>query len=110
MLTLLLLAFLALIGTPLFAVIALGALIGYYQAEIDLAAFAVEFFRIAELPVLAAIPLFTFAGYLLSETGAPARLVHLTRALLGWMPGGLALVALVSCALFPALALSPLHL
>ena len=39
-------------------------------------------YRIAEMPVLLAIPLFTFAGYLLSESGAPRRLVRLTRALL----------------------------
>lgn len=63
---------------------------------------AIELYRIAETPVLLAIPLFTFAGYLLSESRAPQRLVRLSRALLGWMPGGLALVALVACALFTA--------
>jgi C4-dicarboxylate transporter DctM subunit len=46
--------------------------------------------------------LFTFAGYLLSETGAPSRLVRVTHALLGWMHGGLAIVALLVCALFTA--------
>ncbi len=92
----------ALLGMPLFAVIAAGALIGFYQAEIDLAVVTVEFLRLAEMPVLSAIPLFTFAGYLLSEGGAPARLVRLTDALLGWMPGGLAIVALAACALFTA--------
>ena len=53
------------------------------------------------LPILA-IPLFTFAGYVLSESNAPARLVRLTRALLGWMPGGLAMMSLAACALFTA--------
>ncbi len=93
---------LALFGTPLFAIIGAGALWGYYQSEIDLSVVAIEFFRIAEMPVLLAIPLFTFAGYLLSESNAPHRLVRLTRALLGWMPGGLAFVSLVACALFTA--------
>jgi tripartite ATP-independent transporter DctM subunit len=63
---------------------------------------ALEVLSIADLPFLAAIPLFTFAGYLLSESNAPRRLVRLTDALLGWMPGGLALVSLAACAFFTA--------
>ena len=93
---------LALLGAPLFAVIAASALWGFYTAEVDLSILAIEFFRIAEMPVLLAIPLFTFAGYLLSESKAPRRLVRLSQALLGWFPGGLALVALIACALFTA--------
>ncbi len=93
---------LALLGAPLFVVIALSALWGFHQAETDLMVVMVEFYRLAEMPILLAIPLFTFAGYLLSESGAPARLVRLSEALLGWMPGGLALVALVACALMTA--------
>jgi len=98
----LLLIILALMGAPLFVIIAAGALLGFYQADIDLSVVAIEFFRISEMPVLLAIPFFTFAGYLLSESRAPQRLVRLTRALLGWMPGGLAIVSLVACAFFTA--------
>ena len=93
---------LAILGAPLFAVIAAGALWGYYQSEIPLMVIATEVYRVAEMPILLAIPLFTFAGYILSESGAPGRLVRLTNALLGWMPGGLAIVALVACAFFTA--------
>ena len=93
---------LAILGAPLFAVIAAGALWGYYQSEIPLLVIATEIYRVAEMPILLAIPLFTFAGYMLSESGAPGRLVRLTNALLGWMPGGLAIVALVACAFFTA--------
>ena len=102
MLVTLLLILFALLGAPLFAVIAAGALWGFYSADIDLSAVLIEFYRIAEMPILIAIPLFTFAGYLLSESRAPHRLVEITRALLGWMPGGLALVSLVACAMFTA--------
>lgn len=102
MLVTLLLIMLALLGAPLFAVIAAGAMWGFYQSEIDLAVMAIEFFRLAEMPMLVSIPLFTFAGYLLSESQAPARLVKLSSALLGWMPGGLAIVSLLACALFTA--------
>lgn len=93
---------LALLGAPLFAVIAASAMLGYMREGIDLQALAIEFYGIAEMPILLAIPLFTFAGYLLSESGAPRRLVRLTGALLGWMPAGLAIVALAACAFFTA--------
>ncbi len=92
----------AIFGAPLFTVIAGSAMLGYYQEEIDLMAVAIEILGIANMPFLSAIPLFTFAGYLLSESNAPKRLVRLTSALLGWMPGGLALVSLAACAFFTA--------
>jgi tripartite ATP-independent transporter DctM subunit len=97
-----LLILLALLGAPLFAVIAASAMLGFLQEGIDLQAIAIEFYGIAEMPILLAIPLFTFAGYLLSESGAPRRLVRLTGALLGWMPAGLAIVSLATCAFFTA--------
>jgi tripartite ATP-independent transporter DctM subunit len=97
-----LLILLALLGAPLFAVIAASAMLGFLQEDIDLQAIAIEFYGIAEMPILLAIPLFTFAGYLLSESGAPRRLVRLTGALLGWMPAGLAIVSLATCAFFTA--------
>jgi C4-dicarboxylate transporter DctM subunit len=99
--TLLLIA-IALLGAPLFAVIAASAMLGFYREELDLSIMAIEFYRLAEMPILLAIPLFTFAGYLLSESRAPSRLVRVTQALLGWMHGGLAIVALAACALFTA--------
>ena len=51
---------------------------GFHESEIDLSVMAIEIFRIAEMPILLAIPLFTFAGYLLSESQAPTRLVNMT--------------------------------
>ena len=96
------LAFMAILGTPLFAILALLTLIAFAAAGVDSTSVAIEMYRMAEAPMLIAIQLFTFAGYLLSEGGAPARLVRLSRALLGWMPGGLALVSLGACAIFTA--------
>ena len=93
---------LAILRTPLFVVIAASAMLGFYSEEIDLSVIAIEIFRLAEMPVLLAIPLFTFAGYMLGESKASQRLVNLTRALLGWLPGGLAIVTIVACALFTA--------
>jgi len=96
------LVLLAVFGAPLFAVIATSAMLGFQRDEIDLMNIAIEILSIADLPFLAAIPLFTFAGYLLSESDAPKRLVRMTDAMLGWMPGGLALVSLSACAFFTA--------
>jgi tripartite ATP-independent transporter DctM subunit len=92
----------ALAGAPLFAVIAASALLGFSREDVDLSVVAIEIYRLAEMPVLLAIPLFTFAGYLLGESEAPRRLVRLTNALLGWLSGGLAIVSLAACAMFTA--------
>jgi len=97
-----LLVLLAVAGAPLFAIIGASAMIGFHKEETDLMIMALEVQSIASMPFLAAIPLFTFAGYLLSESKAPTRLVKLTGAMLGWMPGGLALVCLAACAFFTA--------
>ena len=94
---------LVILGTPLFAIIATSALIGFHGEDIDLSVIAIEIYRIADTPILLAIPLFTFAGYVLGESKASERLVLLTNALLGWMPGGLAVVSLFACAFFTAL-------
>ena len=93
---------LAILGAPLFAIIATSAMVGFHNSETDLMMIALELMSIAQMPILTAIPLFTFAGYLLSESKAPQRLVRLTNALFGWMPGGLALVCLAACAFFTA--------
>ncbi len=94
---------LAIMGTPLFIVILASAMLGFLSAEVDLTVVAIEFYRIVEMPVLVAIPLFTLAGYILSESGASQRLVALIQSLFGWMPGGLAIVSLIACAFFTAL-------
>ncbi|HKJ50992.1 MAG TPA: TRAP transporter large permease subunit, partial [Gammaproteobacteria bacterium] len=97
-----LLLLLAILRTPLFVVIALGAMIGFYSLGVDLSVISIEIYRLAEMPVLLAIPLFTFAGYLLGKGNASSRLVDLTNSLLGWMPGGLAIVTIFVCAFFTA--------
>ncbi len=96
------LVLLAILGAPLFAVIATSAMVGFAREDTDLMNMMLELLSIADMPILIAIPLFTFAGYLLSESNAPKRLVRLTGAMLGWMPGGLAIVCLAACAFFTA--------
>ena len=94
---------LLLIGAPVFVIIAGLTLYLFFSSQIDISAIIIEMHRMATTPVLVAIPLFTFAGYLLSESGAPKRLIRLSNAILGWMPGGLSFIALLTCAVFTAL-------
>jgi len=97
-----LLVLLAILGAPLFAIIAASAMLGFSRDGTDLITVATEILGIADLQFLTAIPLFTFAGYLLSQSKAPQKLVRVTRAVIGWMPAGLAVVSLATCALFTA--------
>jgi C4-dicarboxylate transporter DctM subunit len=97
------LALFTFLGLPLFAAILSGAMLGLWSSGVDLAAIPIEIYRLANAPVLLAIPLFTLAGYLLAEGQTSARLVRFSRSLFGWVPGGLGVVALVSCAFFTAI-------
>jgi C4-dicarboxylate transporter DctM subunit len=94
--------FMALLGAPIFAVMASLALTAFYFSGIELSAVAVEIYRLASAPTILTIPLFTFAGYVLAESKAPMRLLRLSQACFGWLPGGVAIVCLVICAFFTA--------
>lgn len=93
---------LALLGAPLYAVILAAALTGFLLADIPLTIVAVELYRIADTPLLLSLPLFAYAGYVLAEGRSSERLLGVTQALVGSLPGGLGLVAFVACALFTA--------
>jgi C4-dicarboxylate transporter DctM subunit len=49
---------------------------------------------------IAAIPLFTLAGFLLAEGKSSERLLRVFRAWVGWAPGGTAVAAATLCAFF----------
>ncbi len=93
---------LALLGTPLFIVMALAAMVGFHISEIPLVAVAIEINKLSSQASILTIPLFTFAGYLMAESGSPKRLLRFAEASLGWLPGGVAIVSLVICAFFTA--------
>ncbi|MEK9591926.1 MAG: TRAP transporter large permease subunit, partial [Gammaproteobacteria bacterium] len=86
---------LTLFGTPLFVIIVAAAFLGFYVSDIPSTVIAIEMYRLVETPMLMALPLFTFAGYVLAESRMSQRLVTLTDALMGSLPGGLALIAYV---------------
>jgi tripartite ATP-independent transporter DctM subunit len=101
--TALVLILLIIFGLPVFVGMIAAAMLGLYASQVEFSAILIEIFRLANAPVLLAIPLFTFAGYLLSQGGTSARLVRFSKSLFGWVPGGLGVVALVSCAFFTAI-------
>lgn len=92
----------ALIGTPMFAVFAALAWTLYQRDGLDPALMISEMNRLATMPLLRAMPLFALAGYLLAESRAPDRLLRLSRAAFGWLPGGLAAVTIIACTIFTA--------
>ncbi len=100
-----LLSALALLGTPLFVLMAGGTALAWWLSGSPVNRLAPRVLdeQFAGSPVLVTIPLFTVLGYLLAESKAPQRLVEASRKLLGWMPGGLALVCLGASAFFTTL-------
>ncbi len=97
---------LMLLEAPFFTLIGgltMALLYAVDQDPLSIQTILIEMNRMASMPVLVALPLFTFVGTLLTETGAPRRIMALMHALMGWLPGGLAIAALCSCAFFTAL-------
>ncbi|MEI8256957.1 MAG: TRAP transporter large permease subunit, partial [Deltaproteobacteria bacterium] len=100
-------ALMAFLGAPLFTFLGGLALFLWTHGSADVQAmslpnsvsdaFGPHFARMSVLPT---IPVFTLAGYLMSESKTPQRLVRVARAFLGWMPGGLAVVCLMASAFF----------
>ena len=60
-------------------------------------------YRIVVSPTLAAIPIFTLAGYILAESNISERLIRFFKAGLGWLPGSTVLIVVLLCAFFTAL-------
>ncbi len=90
------------LGGPLFVMLGGAAVLFFLHDGVPIAAVPVETYRLTVSPTLAAIPLFTLAGYLLSEARASERLLRVFRALFGWIPGGTAVVCALVCAFFTA--------
>jgi len=93
---------LSLFGAPLFVLIGGLALYLFSSSGGEAQFIIAELTRLNDFPSLIAIPLFTFAGYVLAESKTPQRLLNFTQAAVGWIPGGLAVVALLSSAIFTA--------
>lgn len=98
--------FFLLIETPLFTIIAAVSIVCLYVVDHDwlsLQMILIELNRLATVPVLVALPLFTFVGCLLTETGSPRRIMNCMQAAFGRLPGGMAMAAVGACVFFGAL-------
>ena len=90
----------ALLGGALFVLLGGAAIVGYAMAGEPISTILIDINRLTKNSTILIIPLFTFAGYIIAEGKAPQRLVAFARASVGWLPGGIAVVVLITCAFF----------
>jgi tripartite ATP-independent transporter DctM subunit len=90
----------AFLGTPLFVVLGGVALFLFVRVGGSLETIPNEGYAMLTGATIPAIPLFTLTGYLLSEGRAGDRLVQFFRAFFGWLPGGLAIAAVLASVFF----------
>jgi C4-dicarboxylate transporter, DctM subunit len=88
------------LGTPVFVAMAALALFFFFRDGLPVTAVTAEVYRLISSPTLPAIPLLTACGYVLAESDASLRLLRFFKSLLGWMPGGLAVIVIAVCAMF----------
>jgi tripartite ATP-independent transporter DctM subunit len=90
----------AVLGAPIFVILGGAAVLLFLSEGVGPSAILIETYQLAVSPTLPSIPLFTLAGFLLAEGGAPERLLRVFRAFFGWMPGGTAVVCGLLSAFF----------
>ena len=90
----------AVLGSPVFTTLGGAALLLFWNGGLPIASIPLDHYRLVVNPSLPMIPLFTLAGYLLAEGGAPRRLIRVFNALFGGLRGGAALVTVIACAFF----------
>ena len=89
-----------LLGAPIFAILGGAAVVLFLGSGSAPVAVLIETYSLAVSPTLAAIPLFTLAGFVLAESKASDRLLRLFHAWFGWIPGGTAVVCALLCSFF----------
>ncbi|KQC11162.1 MAG: C4-dicarboxylate ABC transporter [Smithella sp. SDB] len=94
----------ALAGTPLFVIVGGASMfIFHFISQVDISSSIIESVRLANAPGIMAIPLFVLAGYILVDSKSSHRLVNLSNASIGWLPGGATIVTVVACSIFTAM-------
>ena len=96
---------LIIIGVPVAISLSMGALVPLALfTNQPLTVIIQKFFTAVDSYALMAIPFFMIAGGLLEKGGVSKRLVNLANALVGWLPGGLAVVTILASAFFGAIS------
>jgi tripartite ATP-independent transporter DctM subunit len=91
------------LGLPIFAALGGAALLLFWCEGIGAAAVSEEAYRLSASEALPVIPLYTLAGYLLAEGGSGRRLLRTFTAVVGWLPGSLAVASTLLLAFFTPL-------
>ncbi|MFW6292194.1 MAG: TRAP transporter large permease subunit [Spirochaetota bacterium] len=94
------LVFSAFLGTPLFVILTGVAYLLFAKNVGILAVIPNEGYAMLTSNTIPAIPMFTFVGYVLSESQAGTRLFRLFRAALGWIPGGMVIASILVSVFF----------
>lgn len=101
-------AVILILGMPISIALLGGSLLAILQSgAVSMTVAAQKLFGAVDSFTLSAIPFFILAGALMSSGGIARRLTQLADALLGWLPGGMAVVATFTCMLFGCLCGSP---
>lgn len=98
-LTILLILF-AFIGVPLFVVIGGISYLAFSQGGGYVEVLSFEAYAVLTDKAIAAIPLFTIAGYILSKGSTGERLVRVFKSFFGWFKGGVVIVAVLVVSFF----------
>jgi len=88
----------ALLGAPVFVLLGGLAVLFFTHSGGSLEVIPNEAYTMLSGPMIPSLPLFTLAGFIISESKAGERLVRLFKALFGWLPGGLAIMSVILCA------------
>ncbi|MCU0671964.1 MAG: TRAP transporter large permease [Myxococcota bacterium] len=99
----------ALLGAPLFVLLGVVTVACYmlYAGRSEPVEFLnlIERIRtLADQPTLLAIPFFIMSGAVMSQGQISSRLIDFARACVGWVPGGLAMSAVLACVFFAAIS------
>ena len=86
------------LGSPIFILLGGLAVLFFFHSGGALEAVPNEGYVMLSGPLIPAIPLFTLAGFIISESKAGERLVRLFRSVLGWLPGGATIMSVLICA------------
>lgn len=90
------------ISVPVFSVIIFLTFYLYSSANIPYDATIIEFMRLSSMPSLVAIPLFSFAGFIIASSNAPKRFFNLLSSLFGNLTAGFVLASVISASIFTA--------
>ncbi|MGB5812486.1 MAG: TRAP transporter large permease subunit [Polyangiales bacterium] len=99
----------AVLGSPLFVLIGVATLGSFFlwsgfRSPVQFAIVIEGIRSLADSPTLLAIPFFIMSGAIMSKGEISKRLVEFAQAFIGWVPGGMAMSAVIACMLFAAIS------